>query len=99
MAQVNELDHMVSCGIISKIQEGEQTAFLGPVVFLVMVNDLAYRLSYRKYVDVILVSEVNSHAWSAINYTRFGQHYSLGGRKLYEPKTEEVQGNVHLLPC
>ena len=62
---------MVSCGIISKIQEGEQTASLGPAVFLVMVNDLAYRLSYRKDVEVITISKVNSHAWSAINYTRF----------------------------
>ena len=70
IAQENELDHMVSSGTISKIQQGEQTPFLGPVFFLVMVNDLAYRSSYWKYFDDITISEVNPDAWSAINYTR-----------------------------
>ena len=70
IAQENEQDNMVSCRIMSKIQEGEQTAFLDPVLFLVMVNDLAYGSSYWKYVDDTIISEVNPHAWSTINYTR-----------------------------
>ena len=34
---------------------------LGPVLFLVMVNDLACTLSYWKYVDDITISEVAPH--------------------------------------
>ena len=34
---------------------------LGPVLFLVMVNDLVCRWSYWKYVDDITVSEVVPH--------------------------------------
>ena len=54
----------------ARFKKVKKTAFLGPALFLVIVNEFAYRSSYCKYVDGITISEVNPHAWSAINYTR-----------------------------
>ena len=47
---------------------------LGPVLFLVMVNDLACRSSYWKYVNDITISEVVPHGTpSTIQDGRSGQ--------------------------